>query len=40
VDIDAQLLRLESGEKEASIEQDRSPDRTDGHHSTESLGVK
>jgi CPA1 family monovalent cation:H+ antiporter len=40
VDIDAQLLRLESGEKEASIEQDRFPDRTDGHHSTESLGVK
>jgi CPA1 family monovalent cation:H+ antiporter len=40
VDIDAQLLRLESGETGASIEQNRFPDRTDGHHSTKPLGVK
>jgi hypothetical protein len=39
-DIDAQLLRLESGEREESIEPKPSPDRADGHNSVERLGVK
>ena len=34
-DIDAQLLRLESGETDESIEQKPSPDRADGHNSVE-----
>jgi len=34
-DIDAQLLRLESGETDESNEQESSPDRADGHNSVE-----
>lgn len=39
-DIDAQLLRLESGETEGSAEQYPSPDRTDVKKPSESLGTK
>jgi CPA1 family monovalent cation:H+ antiporter len=34
-DVDAQLLRLESGETDESNEQKPSPDRADGHNSVE-----
>jgi len=34
-DIDARLLRLESGEMDKSNEQKPSPDRADGHNSVE-----
>ena len=37
-DIDAQLLRLESGETDEPNEQEPSPDRTDANNPTESLG--
>jgi hypothetical protein len=39
-DIDAQLLRLESGETDESNEQEPSPDRTDADDPTESLDAK
>jgi CPA1 family monovalent cation:H+ antiporter len=39
-DIDAQLLRLESGETDEPDEQEPSPDRTDANSPTESLGAK
>jgi len=39
-DIDAQLLRLESGETDELNEQEPSPDRTDANNPTESLGAK
>jgi len=39
-DIDAQLLRLESGETDESIEQKPSPARRDANNPTESLGPK
>ena len=39
-DIDAQLLRLESGETDEPDEQEPSPDRTDANNPTESLGAK
>jgi len=39
-DIDAQLLRLESGETDEFNEQEPSPDRTDANNPTESLGAK
>ena len=39
-DIDAQILRLESGETDELNEQEPSPDRTDANNPTESLGAK
>ena len=39
-DIDAQLLRLESGEPTESIQQRDRPDRADGHNAVEQLGGK
>jgi len=39
-DIDAQLLRLESGETDEPNEQEPSSDRTDANNPTESLGTK
>ncbi|MEO8326072.1 MAG: Na+/H+ antiporter [Nitrospirota bacterium] len=39
-DIDAQLLRLESGETEESAEQNPSPDRPDLNNPSESFGAK
>ena len=38
--IDAQLLRLESGETTESIKQRDRPDSADGHNAVEQLGVK
>jgi len=38
--IDAQFLRLESGETEEPNEQEPPPDRTDANNPTESLGAK
>jgi monovalent cation:H+ antiporter, CPA1 family len=39
-DIDAQLLRLESGEPTESTQQRDRPDSADGHNAVEQLGVK
>jgi CPA1 family monovalent cation:H+ antiporter len=39
-DIDAQLLRLESGETTETIKQRDRPDSADGHNAVEQLGVK
>jgi Na+:H+ antiporter len=39
-DIDAQLLRLESGETTKSIQQRDRPDSADGHNAVDELGVK
>lgn len=39
-DIDAKLMRLDSGETEESIEQEPSPELADKHNSQEALGGK